>query len=145
MVETSIGEDLVMGIVLGFVLMEIFSVFVHKYFFHGVFWFIHKTHHQKRNHWWETNDLFSLFFGSLAVGFIFYGRQWDHSFLEQVGWGISIYGIIYFFIHDLMTHRRYYPLSAPKGWIFKKVQEHRKHHQKNDKKGQGPWGLFSGF
>lgn len=133
-----------LGLICGFVGLEILSIFMHKYIFHGPLWFIHQSHHEKRKGIFETNDLFSLFFTFAGLGLILWGR--GHSpFIWATGLGVSLYGTIYFVIHDLMSHRRFYPLKTQNKWINFFVFDHRKHHQRVDKKGQGPWGLFSGL
>ena len=134
----------ILGIIVGFVGLEITSILMHKYLFHGPLWFIHKSHHEKRTGVFEHNDLFSLFFTALGLGLILWGRV-HSSFVWGMGLGVSLYGCIYFVIHDLMSHRRFYPLKTKISWINFFVFDHRKHHQRVDKTGQGPWGLFSGL
>ncbi len=132
------------GVIVGFVGLEIMSIFMHKFLFHGPLWFIHKSHHEKRTGIFEKNDLFSLFFTLVGLGLIFWGQV--HSpFIWGMGLGVSLYGTIYFVIHDLMSHRRFYPLKTKMAWINFFVFDHRKHHQRVDQEGQGPWGLFSGL
>jgi len=134
----------IIGILAGFIGLELSSILMHKYLFHGPLWFIHQSHHEKRKGVFEKNDLFSVFFTIVGLGLIFWGRV--HSpFIWGTGLGVSVYGCIYFVIHDLMAHRRFYPLKTKLRWINFFVHDHRKHHQRVDKTGQGPWGLFSGL
>jgi len=135
---------IILGVLVGFVGLEVMSIFMHKYLFHGPLWFIHQSHHEKRKGVFEKNDLFSFFFAGVGMGLILWGRT--HSpFVWGTGLGVSLYGTIYFIIHDLMSHRRFYPLKTKLKWINFFVFDHRKHHQRVDKTGQGPWGLFSGL
>lgn len=72
---------------------------------HGPLWFIHKTHHSARKSWFEFNDIFGLFFGALAMACIMWGAH-DFSRSFWIGIGISAYGILYFFTHDIIVHKR---------------------------------------
>ena len=92
-------------IALGFAAMELSGWFIHKYVMHGPLWMIHKTHHQHSKSFFEWNDLFSLLFGSIAVLLIFLGVETlDYRF--WMGIGISLYGVLYFVLHDVLVHRR---------------------------------------
>lgn len=133
-----------LAILTGFVGLELLSIVMHRYLFHGPLWFIHRSHHEKRTGVFEKNDLFSLFFAGVGIGLILWGRV-HAPFVWGVGVGVSIYGLIYFVIHDLMSHRRFYPLKTSVKWINDFAFDHRTHHQRVDKTGQGPWGLFSGL
>lgn len=130
-------------IVAGFLGTELFSIPLHRYVFHGPLWFIHKSHHSSRHRALEHNDIFSLFFAGLSIGLMalgFFVPEYHEAFF--VGLGICVYGAVYFVVHDLMAHKRYYPLR-PKNRVVKAlVLAHRRHHQRVDKVGQGPWGLF---
>ena len=89
----------------GFIGMELFSWAFHKYIMHGVLWGIHKTHHTKTEGYFEWNDLFSLTFGAIATLLMFLGMEaFDYRF--WIGLGITVYGFVYFFLHDVFIHRR---------------------------------------
>jgi beta-carotene 3-hydroxylase len=129
-------------ILLGFVLMELFGWAIHKYIMHGPLWSIHKTHHQPSKTFFELNDLFSAFFGGTAIVLIFLGvGTYDYRF--WLGIGISIYGMLYFFLHDMMIHRRLKWIERPKSWILRGVfKAHQAHHQTNQKEHAVSFGLF---
>lgn len=128
---------------LGFWATEIASYFLHRYLFHGQLWFIHKSHHSHREGTFEHNDFFSLFFSSLSIVLIISGfSKLIAPFWGWFGGGIAIYGMLYFVIHDLMTHRRFFPLK-PTGLVVTLLSRaHLIHHQSHDKPGQEPYGLF---
>lgn len=128
---------------LGFWATEIASYFLHRYLFHGQLWFIHKSHHSHREGTFEHNDFFSLFFSSLSIVLIISGfSKLIAPFWGWFGGGIAIYGMLYFVIHDLMTHRRFFPLK-PTGFVVMLLSRaHLIHHQSHDKLGQEPYGLF---
>lgn len=125
-------------IILGFIGMEIFSYFVHRFLFHGVLWRIHITHHTPRKFPLEFNDLFSLIFGAASVWMIVSGN----GIFLPLGLGIALYGIAYFIAHDLFTHRRFIPFFSNNSLLLTIRAAHQKHHQSAEKPGIEPFGLF---
>lgn len=128
--------------VLGLVIMEVSGWFIHKYLMHGPLWMIHKTHHQPSKSFLEWNDLFSLLFGSIAVGLILIGASnLDYRF--WIGIGITLYGVLYFFLHDVLVHRRLKWFDRPKSLFLKAIfRAHQAHHKTNQKDGAVSFGLF---
>lgn len=116
--------------------MEPFAWFMHRYVMHGFGWGWHQSHHQQRSSksiWFERNDLYALVFASLAIGliacgvFLFYPLQW-------VGYGMTLYGLIYFVVHDGMVHQRWPVKWIPRrGYLKSLYQSHRLHHASADK------------
>lgn len=129
-------------ILLGFGMMELFGWAIHKYIMHGPLWMIHKTHHQPSKHSFELNDLFSLLFGSIAVALIFIGiEELDYRF--WMGLGITLYGFLYFLLHDVMIHRRMKWLEKPKNTFLRGIfKAHQAHHRTNKKEDAVSFGLF---
>jgi beta-carotene 3-hydroxylase len=132
----------ILFILIGFAIMEVSGWFIHKYIMHGPLWGIHKTHHQPSKSFFELNDLFSLFFGSIAVLLIFLGlEKLDYRF--WMGIGISIYGLLYFFIHDVMVHRRFKWFERPRNkFLIGIFKAHQAHHATNKKEDAVSFGLF---
>lgn len=128
--------------ILGFAIMEFSGWFIHKYIMHGPLWNIHKTHHQPSKSFFELNDLFSLLFGSIAVLMIFLGLEGlDYRF--WIGMGISFYGMLYFFIHDVLVHRRIKWFERPKNKLLLGIfRAHQAHHATNKKDDAVSFGLF---
>lgn len=129
-------------IALGFAAMEFSGWFIHKYLMHGPLWMIHKTHHQPSKSFFELNDLFSVFFGSVAVILILLGvNTLDYRF--WIGMGISLYGILYFILHDVLVHRRLKWFDRPKNSFLKGIfKAHQAHHRTNQKEDAVSFGLF---
>jgi beta-carotene 3-hydroxylase len=90
-----------------FIAMEFVSYLAHRFLYHGIGWVFHKSHHEPRQGVFEWNDVFPLMFASIAITIMVYGLS-DSSRMDLVAAsiGISAYGIVYFFIHDLYVHRR---------------------------------------
>ncbi|GAB3653153.1 sterol desaturase family protein [Echinicola sediminis] len=132
----------ILFVVLGILLMEVAGWFIHKYIMHGVLWGIHKTHHQPSKGPFELNDLFSLLFGGIAILLMFLGYEsLDYRF--WIGVGISTYGVAYFFLHDILIHRRRKWWSRPKQNLFTGIMKaHQAHHACNKKKGSEAFGLL---
>jgi beta-carotene 3-hydroxylase len=123
--------------------MEILSYLVHRYLFHGFLWRIHRTHHEAHQGLFEFNDVFSTLFAIAAIILIIFGVNdplGDPRF--GLGMGITVYGILYFIIHDLFTHRRFLPFSSENRMMRLIRRAHQRHHQTVDKVGNEPYGLF---
>lgn len=92
------------------VAMEFVAFFAHKYIMHGFLWIWHEDHHKphyEKQGFFEKNDLFFLVFALPSATSYIVGLSTTHFWLLFVGIGISIYGLIYFLIHDVYIHRRF--------------------------------------
>lgn len=89
--------------------MEFVAWFAHKYVMHGVLWSWHEDHHNPQHNegFFEKNDLFFLVFAIPSALSYIIGSLPDYRWLFFVGVGISIYGLIYFLIHDVYIHQRF--------------------------------------
>ncbi|MEO8073921.1 MAG: sterol desaturase family protein [Acidobacteriota bacterium] len=129
--------------IFGFVAVEIFSYAAHRFLFHGVLWKIHQTHHTARKGAFELNDIFSLIFALFSIFLmIFAEKPFAYSIAFPIGLGISIYGFIYFIIHDFFTHRRFLPFKSNSKLLLIIRAAHQRHHQTTEKIGIAPYGLF---
>jgi beta-carotene 3-hydroxylase len=122
--------------------MELISYIAHRWLFHGPLWFIHRSHHVSRKNTFEINDLFSVFFGVIGAGLMIFSGV-DNSAASAIGLGITIYGALYFVLHDLFTHRRFLPFGSGNRILLAVRAAHQRHHQKSTKDGVGPYGLFA--
>ena len=102
---------LYLGIILiTFMGMEFVAWFTHKYVMHGVLWSWHEDHHRPHRHddgFFEKNDLFFLVFAIPSALCYMAGLSTPHPWLLYIGIGISLYGLVYFLIHDVYIHRRF--------------------------------------
>lgn len=129
--------------VVSFILMEILSWILHKYVMHGPLWNIHRTHHVKKKGFFELNDLFSLFFGAIAIFLLLWGLQTENPLLTGSGLGISLYGLIYFIVHDILIHRRLKAGGRIRNRYLKALHEaHRDHHKVHTRDGSTSFGLL---
>ncbi|MEX1011331.1 MAG: hypothetical protein WDZ29_04650 [Balneolaceae bacterium] len=89
-----------------FLFMELVAWFTHKYIMHGALWKLHEDHHVPHDHTLEKNDLFALMFAIPSVLLLAFGTMNGNSLLISAGTGILVYGMAYFFVHDIYVHRR---------------------------------------
>lgn len=122
-----------------FVAMECVSYLVHRFIYHKILWVLHRSHHSKRDGVFELNDLFPVAFSVVTILLIFLGLT-DPSRVDfvAVAVGMTLYGAVYFLIHDLYVHRRakWFRLRLPFLLAIKKA--HAVHHRD----GGEPYGLL---
>lgn len=135
------------GIVLLTVLaMEFVAWFTHKYVMHGILWNWHEDHHRPHHHkegFFEKNDLFFLVFAIPSAISYIVGLSTPHFWLLFVGIGISIYGLIYFLIHDVYIHRRFHWFKQLDNAYSRAIlRAHGAHHAKTTKEDGESFGLL---
>jgi len=118
------------AIVLAFLGMEIIAWFVHKYIMHGFLWSIHRDHHTREHAPLEWNDIFATIFAVPSILLISFNIP-EFNINFYLGIGILLYGIVYFFLHDILVHDRI-PLGIMKKFdnsYFRKIRAaHDVHH-----------------
>jgi beta-carotene 3-hydroxylase len=122
--------------------MEGVSYLVHRFVYHGLLWRLHKSHHTPRKGAFELNDVFPVFFATLSIILMMYAISDDgrHE-VFAISIGITVYGIIYFLIHDLYIHRRIPSLSLKIPILLAIKKAHTIHHRY----GGEPYGLLLFF
>lgn len=130
-------------IIFGFLTMEAISYIAHRFLFHGVLWKIHQTHHLPRRSFLELNDAFSIFFALASIGLMLFAEKpLLNSISFPIGLSITLYGLFYFVLHDLFTHRRFLPFKSKSKLLLAVRAAHQRHHQTAEKTGIEPFGLF---
>ena len=135
------------GITLAAVIgMEFMAWFTHKYVMHGVLWSWHADHHQPHHHkdgFFEKNDLFFLVFAIPSAVSYIVGLSTPHFWLLFACIGISIYGMIYFLIHDVYIHQRFKWFRQLESKYSKAIlRAHGAHHAKRTKEDGESFGLL---
>jgi len=123
---------LIITIVITAVLMEGVAWWMHKYIMHGIFWNLHEDHHVRENHdsFFERNDFFFVFFSVLAITAFALWSIYGWVICLGIGIGISIYGAVYFFVHDLFIHQRVKVLRNTNNRYLKALRRgHKMHHK----------------
>ncbi|MFK8102798.1 MAG: fatty acid hydroxylase [Saprospiraceae bacterium] len=125
--------------------MEFVAWFAHKYIMHGFLWSWHEDHHkpQLKEGFFEKNDLFFLVFAIPSATAYIVGSSTPHFWLFFVGVGISIYGLIYFLIHDVYIHRRFKWFKQLDGVYSRAIlRAHGSHHAVQTKEDCESFGLL---
>jgi beta-carotene 3-hydroxylase len=127
--------------------MEFVAWLAHKYIMHGWGWGWHEDHHKphfEKEGFFEKNDLFFLVFAIPSAASYMIGTMVaSYSWLFFVGVGISIYGLIYFLIHDVYIHQRFSwfkQLDSPYSRAI--LRAHGAHHSKTGKDDGISFGLL---
>lgn len=107
--------------------MEWFAAWSHEHIMHGWGWGWHKSHHEPNDGVLEKNDLYAVFFAAFSI-VLYVAGNWLWP-LWWVALGITIYGVLYFFMHDGLVHQRWPFKYVPrKGYLKRVYQAHRLHH-----------------
>lgn len=126
-----------------FVGMEVFAWAVHRYVMHGPGWGWHRSHHEPRAGWFEKNDLYAVVFAVIATGLFVVGSLPGWRLVWFVGLGVTLYGLMYFIVHDGLVHQRWPFRHVPKrGYAKRLVQAHRLHHATHGRDGAVSFGFL---
>ncbi len=126
-----------------FICMELASWFIHKYVMHGPLWNIHKTHHQPNEHGIELNDAFAIFFAAIAAALLYTGMGKGNMVMTGAGAGITLYGLIYFILHDIFIHKRIRLFKRTNNPLLNALAEaHRDHHKSRSRSHSTSYGLL---
>lgn len=105
--------------------MEAYARFAHKSLWHDFEpgWALHKSHHEPRTGPFEANDIFAIANGLPAFVLCAYGFLTPNitgGLCFGAGLGITLFGIMYMFVHDGLVHKRFPVGEAPQR--FKQVR-----------------------
>lgn len=124
-------------VILFFIAMEAVAWITHKYIMHGLLWNLHKDHHKREYEgFFEKNDFFFLFFAIPGIICLITGLP-DFSLVFFAGIGITLYGFIYFLIHDILVHQRFRFLRKVDNRYFVALRRAHKIHHKHLSKEDG--------
>lgn len=128
--------------VMAFFGMEAAAWIIHRYIMHGPLWVLHRSHHEPRQGVFERNDWFAVIFSTPAIVAIYFGLR-DQSMLLPIGIGISLYGVAYFWAHDVLVHRRIKLMPVPKAGYLRRLHEaHMLHHVVHERDGAVSFGFL---
>lgn len=120
--------------------MEFVAWASHKYIMHGWGWDWHRDHHEPHNNVLEKNDLFAIVGTTAAITMFTVGYYYSLP-LWWAAVGVTVYGMIYTFIHDGLVHQRFFRWVPKRGYAKRLVQAHKLHHATVGKEG----GVSFGF
>lgn len=121
--------------------MEGFAWWFHRYFMHGPGWGWHRDHHEPHDKALEKNDLYIVCFGGVSAALYIFGLLvWEPVYYAAIG--ITVYGIMYAFVHEGMVHQRWPFRWIPKrGYLRRLVQAHKLHHAVTTQGGNVSFGF----
>lgn len=121
-----------------FIIMEGATWVIHKYVMHGFLWFLHKDHHDHSSEYTlEKNDYFFVIFALPTIALMYYGSLQGFNYVFFIGLGIMMYGMAYFFVHDIFIHQRLKIFSKTTNPYFLALRRAHKQHHKHINKEEG--------
>jgi beta-carotene 3-hydroxylase len=127
-----------------FILTEFSAWANHKYIMHGFLWYFHADHHKKdHKSWFERNDFFFITYAVPSWLLIMFGMMNQYAWYTWVGFGILLYGLAYFVVHDLVIHQRFKVLTKSKNvYVLALRRAHKMHHKNTGKEGGESFGML---
>lgn len=122
--------------------MEGVAVLVHRHVMHGRWgWMLHRDHHEPHGAVLERNDLYAVIFAAAVLALFWLGGAlWP---LRPIAIGATIYGVLYFVVHDGLVHRRWPFRHVPrKGYLKRLYQAHLLHHATAGREGAVSFGFL---
>lgn len=118
--------------------MEAATWAIHKYVMHGFLWILHRDHHDHSHTGdFERNDLFFVIFALPTIALLYLGVQEELNVLFFIGLGIFLYGMAYFFVHDIFIHQRIKFLRNTQNPYLLAIRRAHKQHHKHIGKAEG--------
>ena len=123
-------------------IMEFAVTLFHKHVMHGIGWGWHQSHHDvHKSATWEANDLYAVVFTLLTI--LLFALAGTHAPLWWIAFGISLYGLLYGILHDVLIHRRLRLKWRPKNrYIQRLTKAHYLHHAVKTREGAVSFGFL---
>ncbi len=126
-----------------FAAMEGITWLTHKYIMHGFLWYLHEDHHQKGSGFFEKNDFFFLIFAIPSWLCIMLGSMNQQYVAVSIGYGIALYGLAYFIVHEVIIHQRFKWFSRSNNKYIKAIRwAHKMHHKHLGKEDGESFGML---
>lgn len=115
-------------VVVTLLVMEVTVTLFHRHVMHGFGWGWHASHHHGgRALAWEKNDLYAVVFAAATILLFALGDK--HAPLWWVAFGITLYGLLYGILHDVLIHRRLPLKWKPRNvYLQRLIKAHYLHH-----------------
>ena len=128
-------------VIVTMLVMEGAVTLIHKYVMHGFGWGWHRSHHlSRRQTGWEKNDLYAIVFAAATIGLFALGDI--RAPLLWIALGVTLYGMVYGLLHDVLIHKRLPHQWRPKNRYLKRLMTaHYLHHATRTREG----GISFGF
>ena len=130
-------------VLLTFFLMEGITWLTHKYVMHGFLWYLHEDHHQPTPGFFEKNDAFFLIFAIPSWLCIMLGLQNEVYWVAAIGFGIAMYGLGYFIVHEVIIHQRFKWFTRSNNSYVRTIRwAHKMHHKHLGKEDGESFGML---
>jgi beta-carotene 3-hydroxylase len=128
---------------LTFVIMEGITWATHRYIMHGFLWYLHEDHHNPTGHTFEKNDAFFLIFAIPSWLCIMLGLQNQVYWVAAIGFGIALYGLGYFIVHEVIIHQRFKWFTRSNNTYIRTIRwAHKMHHKHLGKHAGESFGML---
>jgi beta-carotene 3-hydroxylase len=126
-----------------FFAMEGVAWLTHRYIMHGPLgWGWHRDHHEPHDKIFETNDLYGVAGAVVGTGLFVVAWLTGLWWVRAVALGVTLYGVVYAFVHDGLVHQRWPFHWMPKnGYARRLVQAHKLHHAVQTRDGAVSFGF----
>jgi beta-carotene 3-hydroxylase len=126
-----------------FFIMEGITWLTHRYVMHGFLWYLHEDHHRPGKHFFEKNDAFFLIFAVPSWLCIMLGLQKHTDWVAAIGFGIALYGLGYFLVHEVIIHQRIKWFTRSNNTYIRSIRwAHKMHHKHLDKQDGESFGML---
>ena len=126
-----------------FILMEGITWLTHRFVMHGFLWYLHEDHHNPAGHTFEKNDAFFLIFAIPSWLCIMLGLQNKVYWVAAIGFGIALYGLAYFIVHEVIIHQRFKWFTRSNNTYVRTIRwAHKMHHKHLDKHEGESFGML---
>ena len=117
-------------ILFSFLGMEGITWLTHRFVMHGFLWFLHEDHHRPTGSAVEKNDAFFLIFAVPSWLCIMLGLQHKAYWVAAIGFGIALYGLTYFIVHEVIIHQRFKWFTRSHNSYIRTIRwAHKMHHK----------------
>ena len=120
-----------------FLIMEGITWLTHRFVMHGFLWHLHRDHHQPGKGFFEKNDTFFLIFAIPGWLCIMLGLQNKIYWMAAIGFGIAMYGLAYFIVHEVIIHQRFKWFTKSNNTYIRTIRRAHKMHHKHLGKEEG--------
>jgi beta-carotene 3-hydroxylase len=105
-------------------------------------WNLHQDHHVPHQKVFERNDAFAVVFAVPSFFSLLFGTLYGYPLFEAFGYGIMAYGFAYFFVHEVIIHRRIKFFRGRGFYFLGLIMAHREHHVNQGKEGAANFGML---
>ena len=134
---------IILIVIVTFFIMEGITWLSHRFIMHGFLWYLHKDHHQKGPGFFEKNDAFFLIFAIPSWLCIMLGVIYNSTLSIAIGSGITLYGLAYFVVHEIIIHQRLRFFTRSNNTYVRTIRwAHKMHHKHLDKNEGESYGML---